>query len=307
MRGAERAQHALQSGAYEEIFLLEPELLPGGGVVVGVEEAGDRLGVVVGLLRAGIVPGVEGVEIELLVHRACAPEPERIHRVRAVAKDWHIVGCGENAAVIAQLVHHAAVLLAPVHGAAEAHLHGLARHRCLPRVAVGEPVVRLLGLTAGADTLAEEPIAVAETHADARHVLCRERVQIARRETAEAAVAETGIALAFEQRVQILAELGENIGNHIADAELDEIVFEQPPDEKFHREVINDLLSVGGTAAQRFGAHAGAALADHRRERGITFHARALGKRLRAGLGNAFQIFSLKLFSSGHESFLLCI
>ena len=32
--------------------------------------------------------------------------------------------------------------------------------------------------------------------------------------------------------------------------------------------------------AQRFGADAGAAFADHRRERGIALHARALGKRL---------------------------
>ena len=92
MRGAERAQHALQPGADEEIFLLETQLLPGGGVVVGVEKAGDRLGVVVGLLRTGIVPGVEGVEIELLVHRARAPETEIVHRVRAVAENGHVVG-----------------------------------------------------------------------------------------------------------------------------------------------------------------------------------------------------------------------
>ena len=307
MRGAERAQHALQSGADEEILLLETQLLPGGGVVVGIEQAGDRLGVVVGLLRAGIVPGVEGVEIELLVHRAGAPETERIYRVRAVAEDGHVVGRGENAAVIAQLIHHAAVLLAPVHGAAEAHLHGFARHRRLPRVAVGEPVVRLLGLAAGADALTEKPVAVPEPHADARHVLRRERVEIARRETAETAVAETGIALAFEQRVQILAELGENGGGHVADAELDEIVFEQPPDKKFHREVIDDLLPGGAAAAQRLGAHARAAFADHRRERGIALHARALGKRLGAGFGNAFEVFSFKLFSSGHGSFLLYI
>ena len=31
MRGAERAQHALQPGADEEIFLLETQLLPGHG------------------------------------------------------------------------------------------------------------------------------------------------------------------------------------------------------------------------------------------------------------------------------------
>ena len=280
MRGAERAQHALQPGADEEIFLLETQLLPGGGVVVGVEKAGDRLGVVVGLLRAGIVSGVEGVEIELLVHRARAPETEIVHRVRAVAENGHVVRRGKNAAVIAQLIHHAAVLLAPVHGAAEADLHGFARHRGLPRVAVREPVVRLLGLAAGADALAEKTVTVAKAHADARHVLRRERIEIARRETAQTAVAETGVALAFEQRVQILAELGENVGGHVTDAELDEIVFKQPPDEKFHREVIDDLFSGGGAAAQRFGAHARAAFADHRRERGIALHARALGKRL---------------------------
>ena len=241
------------------------------------------------------------------MHRARAPETEIVHRVRAVAEDGHIVGRGEDAAVIAQLIHHTAVFLAPVDGAAEAHLHGLTRHRRLPGVAVREPVVRLLGLAAGADALAEKTVAVAKTHADARHVLRRKRIEIACCETAKAAVAETRVALTFEQRAQILAELGENIGDHIADAELDEIVFEQPPDEKFHREVIDDLLSGGGAAAQRFGAHARAALADHRRECGIALHARALGKRLRAGFGNAFQIFSLKLFSSGHALFLLCI
>ena len=80
------AQNIRQRGGAEEILLLQPQPLPLRGVVVRVEEAGDGVVVVVGLLGQGVVAPVEGGQIQPVVQRLGAPEPQPVDAHPAVCQ-----------------------------------------------------------------------------------------------------------------------------------------------------------------------------------------------------------------------------
>ena len=66
----------------------------------------------------------------------------------------------------------------------------------------------------------------------------RHGIQEARRKTAEAAVAERRVGLLALDLVEIAAHVGDGVGDEVADAEVEQVVVEQAPDEELDREII---------------------------------------------------------------------
>ena len=188
VRLAEAPQDVSQRARDEEVLLTEAELLALRRVVVRVEHLGEVLGEHLLLDRLDVGALVEVGEIEV-VDRLRAPEPERVDGL-VVADDGEVVG---NA--LHRLGRHPVPLLAAALGAAldmaaEVDVLRVLGTRHLPRIAVLEPVVRFLDLAAVHDLLAEDAVVVPEAIPHSGEVKGRHRVDVARGETPEAAVAK---------------------------------------------------------------------------------------------------------------------
>ena len=236
---AEAAQDVAERAGDEEVLLAEPELLAGRRVVVRVEDLGEVLGEHLGLHRLHVVALVEVLEAEV-VHRVRRPESERVHRV-AVADDRHVVGHALDRLRRHPHPARGAVLGAALDVAAEVDVLRVLGARHLPRIAVLEPVVRLLHLAAVDDPLAEDAIVVPEAVAHAGEVQGGHRVEVARREAAEAAVAEAGVGLVVAQVVPVDAVLLERVAAEAVGLEVDDVVAEHAPDEELERHVVDAL------------------------------------------------------------------
>ena len=189
----------LHGGGDEEILLLEPQGLALVVVVLGVEDLGDGLGH--GLLLHGLQVLAPGEEGHVQGDGALGvPQPEDVDVVGAVAGDLHVLGHGQH--VAAPLVDHgvAAVGVPHVlHGAAEADLLYLVHLGDEPGVAQAQPVVGQLHLLAVHDLLLEEAQLVADGVAGGGDLQGGHGVQVAGGQTAQAAVAQTGVGLHLEE------------------------------------------------------------------------------------------------------------
>ena len=107
----------------------------------------------------------------------------------------------------------------------------------LPRVAEPQPLVGDLVLKAVADLLIEDPELVADAVADGRDAQRRERVHVAGGETPETSVAEAGLLLPFDERLEIEPELSHCGARVVLQAEVEEVVAELGPDQELGRQV----------------------------------------------------------------------
>ena len=223
------------SGSFDQSA--EAQLLAGHRVVVGVEHLREVLGEHLRLDRLHVGALVEVGEVEL-VHGLRAPEAERVDGV-GVADDRQVVGDALH--LLGALPHPLglAALLHVLHAAAE--LDGLRVLRAgeLPRIAVLEPVVRLLHLLALHDALAEDAVVVPETVAHAGEVERGHRVEEAGGEAAKTAVAEAGVHLEVAQRVPVEAVFLQRLRALGVQLQVDHVVAEQTADEELKRQVID--------------------------------------------------------------------
>ena len=112
---------------------------------------------------------------------------------------------------------------------------GLLGPRDQPRRQVAPPIVGTLDLEAIPNPLAKKPEFIVDAVGVARHIQRRQRVQKARRQPAEAAVAERRVGLFVEQQLQIDSVGCEEFAAGVDDAEIEQIVFERTTDEVFQR------------------------------------------------------------------------
>src|SRR6185503_20664408 len=103
-------------------------------------------------------------------------------------------------------------VLAVLDATVDRHHAGLVGARDLPGRAVDEPVIRLLALLAVLDLLAEEPELVVDAVAVAGHVQGGHRIEEARGEAPEAAVAERGVRLERGDLLEVDAETARDLG-----------------------------------------------------------------------------------------------
>ena len=220
------AQHILQGRGGQHILLLDTQTLALPGGVVGVQDAGDVLGLVLGVQRPQVVLIVEGVEVQLLLGLAL-PQTQRAHILGAVADDGDVIRNGQNGMV------------------GELDLHGVVIAAEGPGVAEFRPVVGVLHLAAvGVKALLEQAKLVAQAVAGQGNVGRRGAVQEAGRQTAEAAVAQ-GIVLDVLENRQIDAVLGEQLLHLVQNAQIEQVGIHQTANQVLGRDVIR--LTIGHT------------------------------------------------------------
>ena len=205
------ADHVLQRAGDEEELLLEAEGLALDHLVVRIEHLGDVLRMHLVLDRAVVVAVVEGGEIERL-DRLGLPEAEVVAGADAVAEDGGVVGHALDDRVGNPAHAVAALLVGPGLGvAAELHVVGDFGPGDLPGVAEAQPFVGDLHLPAVLDGLVEDAELVADAVADGGHFERGQRIQVARGQPAQAAVAQAGFLLLLDQVVEVQAEFGHGL------------------------------------------------------------------------------------------------
>src|SRR5690606_21574331 len=153
-----------------------------------------------------LVPaGVERVEVEL-VDRDRLPKPERVDHSVAEAGYRAVVCDGDHVVGFEPREVRAPVLRPRLHATVEPTRERAVRARHLPRRSVREPRVRHLHLASVLEELAEDAVVVADAVAGPRDAEGGHRIEEAGRESAEAPVAEAGVFLDLEERIEIVAE-----------------------------------------------------------------------------------------------------
>ena len=237
----EPAKDVGQRAGDEEVLLEEPERSAPRRRVVGVEHPRERLGHDLVEHRAEELASGELAEIEE-VGRGRGPEPQGVDRPAAVAGDGTIVGHAQQVDRLSGNLADRPAL--EPERAVQRDLHGLGRPRHLPGVGMEQPVVRLLDLEPVAELLPEHPVLVPQAVADRRDLQGRQRVEKARGQPPQAAVAQAGVGLGLEELVPVLMRIGPQILVHERpDAEIRDRVEQRPADQELHRQVV-DLLGV---------------------------------------------------------------
>ena len=235
---AEAPHEVRERAGDEEILLHEAQSLPHARGVVGIEDPRQGFGREPLGQRAHELAGAERLEVED-IGRGGGPEPERVDGLAAVAHHRAIERQAEQARWPAG--DHAQAAAAHLERAAELDLHLLLRPGDLPRVGPPQPVVRLLALPAILDRLPEDAVLVAQPVAHGRELHRGHRVEEARREAAEPAVAEAGVRLLLEQGEPVEAlVVGDPLRDRIEE-EVHDVVGERAPDQELHGEIVDAL------------------------------------------------------------------
>ena len=225
VRGELRVEEVGDRRGDEEVLLLQAQLLALRGRVLGVQHLRDVLGVRLGANGLFVVARVEDAQIER-VGRDRAPQPEGVDAAVVVAGDHVVVGHGLDVPARDPAVAGHAVVVVVLGVAAERdHLGGFGV-RELPRRAEREPRVGLLDLLAALEGLAEDAVFIADAVADARDAHGRERIDEARREPAEAAVAEPRLDLLLTQLFDVDAARGHRLGRDVGEPRREQVVVE---------------------------------------------------------------------------------
>ena len=214
--------------------------LPCGRRVLRVEDLRDVLRE---RLRRGpprVVAGVEDLQVERPRRRALHSRSV-LTRPFSVARDHVVVGDAQDAPARHPAGALGAVVVVRLGVPAEVDGDGRLRVRELPRRAQRQPVVGLLHLPAVDERLAEDAVLVADAVADAGHVHRRERVDEARREPAEAAVAEARLDLRLAQLGQVDAQRRQALLDDLVQVGREQRVVQLPAQEELRRQVRDGL------------------------------------------------------------------
>ena len=276
-------EHVLQRRADAEILLLEAQLLALRRRIVRVQHAREVLRL--DLLGDGrvIVARVERFDLERR-DAAPRPQPQMIHRRAAIARDEQVIRDSPHVLRLDPLVAHAALLVARrLAAAAEAHAIAHAAVAAVPKVVHAEPGARDFALRAVlADDLREDAVVVADAVAGRRITERRERIEKARGEPAETAVAEPGIFFLGGDAIEILAERLDRLAHLFQQAVLErgQRVDETAAEQELHREITDALHARAFHASAGCDPALGELFADCDRQRVVDVAARGAGERL---------------------------
>ena len=234
----EAAHDVVERARHKEVLLHEAQLLAVFRGVVRVEDLRDALGPALFADSVHVAATVEDVEVQLLAGLRL-PQAHEIHGVRAVADNRNVVGQAHELLVVHPLVVGVAhVVEARVDAAEDADALLVFRADDLPGTAEFAPVVGVFDLLAVHEVLAEEAELVADAVADRRKLERRERIHEARRESSEAAVAQTHVLLDREEIVDVEIQALQRLLRRGVQARIDDVVLEHPPHEVFERKVV---------------------------------------------------------------------
>ncbi len=233
------ADDVLHGGGDQKILLREPQALPFQVVVVRVEDLGDDLRHGLLLHRAHIVAAVEQLHVEL--GAGGPPQAQAADALSAVAGDVHVARHGDDL-FIALMVHNVEPVVPIVFNmAVEVDLHAFFRLGPKPDLPARQPEIRQLRLPAVHQLLPEDAVLIAQGIPRGGVAERGEGIHEARRQAAQAAVAEAGVRLFLIQRVQLQAHAGEGLAVGVLQPQVVQAVFERAPHEELHAQVINLL------------------------------------------------------------------
>ena len=261
-------EQAVDTGRDKQVLLLQAQQTAVLAGVVGVEDGADGLGLGALGIGQGIVATVEGLQIKVLLDRLGSPDAQLVDGLAGIAHDGDVIGDGQDVLRVHRAVERAAVLLKALNMATKLDGHGLVLTADLPGIAVGEPLVGGLDLAAVDDLLLKQAVAVAHAVAVAGNALGCHGIQEARCQTAQATVAQSRIGLLVLDDGQVKAHVVERLGDHVANAKVEQVVVEQAADQKLDREVVHALFALGGGAGVTLGGN-GARLLGHELGQGV--------------------------------------
>ncbi len=122
-------------------------------------------------------------------------------------------------------------------------LHGkrIFRTRDFPRIAQLEPFIRLLDLISIHNALRKNPEVVTQAIADRRQVQRGHRIQKARRQPPQAAIAQSGVHFVIGELLPIQIQFTQRLAADFFHLQIHHVVAEQAANQKFEREVIDPL------------------------------------------------------------------
>lgn len=130
-----------------------------------------------------------------------------------------------------------------MHLPAETNLHSVVLAGMQPHIAHFEPVVRELHLPAVYDLLTEDAKFIADGETGYRIIQAGRRIHIAGGQTAQTAVAKSGIRLKRAEAFQAEAEIMQDLPCWLQKPHVVQVVAQTRADQKFHRHVI-DLFAL---------------------------------------------------------------
>ncbi|MNO90389.1 hypothetical protein D3C76_818980 [compost metagenome] len=137
------------------------------------------------------------------------------------------------------LAGRATLLRHALHAAAEADAEAEFRPLEFPGIAEVQPGLGVLLLPAVADHLLEQAVLVADAVAVGGDVQGRHAFHEARRQPAEAAVAQRRVRLGQAHALQVHAQFGQRRAGDFQQAEVAQVVDQQAADEEFQRQVVD--------------------------------------------------------------------
>ena len=162
-----------------------------------------------------------------------------------IAGDLHIPGDGQHRGVAHVLrVVHSALVPVVYHTAAEADLLGLIHLGDEPGVAQAQPVVGLLYLAALHDLLLKDAQLIADGIAGGRDLQGGHGIQIAGGQTAQTAVAQTGVRLLLKEVGGGVAQVLQRLLQGIQQAEIVGVLLQRAAHEELHGQVVDLPLLV---------------------------------------------------------------
>ena len=234
-------EQVLQRRGGEEILLAQPQLLPGRGVVAGVEHLGDRVGMCPLGRGADVVAAIECIQPQR-VGGPGRPQPQRVGIVATPADDRRVIGDRGHRLARAPDVAGAAVRRGHrLDRAAEADGVADVGTGELPRVAEGEPVLRVFELPAVADLLAEQAVVVADAVAVGGDAEAGHALHEAGRQPAQPAIAKRGVGFRLAQPVEVHAEFRQGRAHLAGQAEVGQRIGQQAAEQELEGEVVDAL------------------------------------------------------------------
>jgi len=205
-------QHVLQARADEEILLLEAQFLALRRRVVGIQDARDVLRLDVLGRGLGVPAGVEGFDVERR-DRTPRPQPQVVDGRAAIAGNQLVEADRPDVVGVHPAVTGLAMrILRSDAATAEADQVAGVAALDLPGNPVTEPAARRFTLPAVlVDRLGEDAVVVADAVADGRVLQRGERVEEARRQPPEAAVAEARVDFLLGDPLQVETEFGQRL------------------------------------------------------------------------------------------------
>ena len=220
------AHDVRDGGSHQEVLLAQTQVFACRMVVIRIEDFADCLGG--GVLTKGfdVVAAVEGIHVD--GRALCAPYTQDADALAVIAGDHNIIRNCLNSGIV--LVQDVVIPIVPkfFDVSAKVDIDCVLRDALQPDFAAGQPLVRQLGLPAVDNLLFEDTKFIQNRITHGRVAAGCQCIHKAGSQSAQTAVAQTGIRLQFEQVFHPNPHLFERLRKFTGKIEVVDAVFQRP-------------------------------------------------------------------------------